>query len=71
MNDPKNFEFKPGGIIEVQNDGHTELYAGSNAKWWLESSRCASAAQPRFSMRSASPKTESERRQNRFQVERL
>ena len=36
MNDPKNFEFKPGGIIEVQNDGHTELYAGSNAKWWLE-----------------------------------
>ena len=46
MNDPKNFEFKPGGIIEVQNDGHTELYAGSNAKWWLEQQMRFSGAAP-------------------------
>ena len=46
MNDPKNFEFKPGGIIEVQNDGHTELYAGSNAKWWLEQQMLFSGAAP-------------------------
>lgn len=57
MNDPKNFEFKPGGIIEVQNDGHTELYAGSNAKWVARAadalqrrspaSRCAPQARKR------------------------
>ena len=46
VNDPKNFEFKPGGIIEVQHDGHTELYAGSNAKWWLEQQMRFSGAAP-------------------------
>lgn len=36
MNGKEFFEFLTGGIIEVQKDGYTEMYAGSNAKWWLE-----------------------------------